>query len=43
MASPDSTDANDLMVWLTKLVSGYAEAKGLGTVYVNRVAYRIGA
>jgi Uma2 family endonuclease len=42
MASPDNTDANDLFVWLLRLLAGFAEAKELGKLYGSRVAFRLG-
>jgi Uma2 family endonuclease len=42
MASPDNTVANRLNVWLAAIMSSFVEVKDLGTIYVLRVAYRIG-
>jgi Uma2 family endonuclease len=42
MASPDNTDANDLFVWLLRLISDYVETRDLGKVYGSRVAFRLG-
>jgi Uma2 family endonuclease len=42
MASPDNTDANDLTAWLSTILRAFAEEKGLGKVYLLRVAYRLG-
>jgi Uma2 family endonuclease len=41
MASPESTDNNDLGVWLLKLMSEFTEQSDLGKVYFSRVAFRI--
>jgi Uma2 family endonuclease len=41
MASPDNTDANDLNGWFLVLMRTYARRKGLGKVYVSRVAFRL--
>lgn len=41
MASPESTEANDLFVWLIWLVSGFVDLHELGKVYGSRVAFRI--
>jgi Uma2 family endonuclease len=42
MASPDNTAANDLNSWLCAVIRTYVDARDLGSVYVSRVAYRIG-
>jgi Uma2 family endonuclease len=42
MASPDNAFANELNTWLCALLTSFVDAKELGTVYVSRVAYRIG-
>ena len=42
MASPDSVENNDLNTWLCSVLSLFVETKGLGKVYVSRVAYRLG-
>jgi Uma2 family endonuclease len=41
MASPDNTDASDLGGWLYSLLRFYTHAKGLGRVFVSRVAFYI--
>lgn len=41
MASPDNTEANDLCVWLCRLLGDYVEIKDLGKIYSNRVAFRL--
>jgi Uma2 family endonuclease len=41
MASPDNTEANDLCVWLLRLLGDFVEIKDLGKVFANRVAFRI--
>ena len=41
MASPDNTDANDLFVWLLRLLGDFVEEKDLGKVYGSRVAFRL--
>jgi Uma2 family endonuclease len=42
MASPESTDANDLFGWLLCVMGGLAEERALGKVFTSRVAYRLG-
>jgi Uma2 family endonuclease len=42
MASPENTDANDLFVWLLRLIADFVEAKELGKVFGSRVAFRLG-
>jgi Uma2 family endonuclease len=42
MASPESTEANDLVCWLTGLMYAYAAEKDLGRVFAERVAFRLG-
>jgi Uma2 family endonuclease len=42
MASPDNTDAGELNVWLSWLMSGFAEERDLGKVYTSRIAFRLG-
>jgi Uma2 family endonuclease len=41
MASPESTDANDLFLWLSTVIYGYVERKQLGYVFSSRVAFRL--
>jgi Uma2 family endonuclease len=41
MASPENTDANDLVGWLFMIIRGYARRKKLGRVFVSRVALRL--
>lgn len=41
MASPDSTDNNEIIVWLCSLLFLFVLPGRLGKVYVNRVAYRL--
>lgn len=41
MASPENTDANDLVGWLFMVMRGYARRKKLGRVFVSRVALRL--
>ncbi|MEX2561125.1 MAG: Uma2 family endonuclease [Pirellulales bacterium] len=41
MASPESTDDNRLVVWLSTLMGGFADESDLGEVFVTRVAFRI--
>jgi Uma2 family endonuclease len=43
MASPESTDDNDLGGWLYSLLREYAEELELGKAYHTRVAFRLGA
>src|SRR5262249_3996593 len=41
MASPDNTDANELSVWLIRLIGDYVELKDLGRLFASRVAFRL--
>lgn len=41
MASPENTDANELCVWLVRLLGDFAEINDLGKVYASRVAFRL--
>lgn len=41
MASPENTDHNELLGWLYTLLRGFVEARGLGRVTINKVAYRL--
>lgn len=41
MASPENTDANDLFVWLLRLMAEVAESHDLGKLYGSRVALRL--
>ncbi|MEX2117969.1 MAG: Uma2 family endonuclease [Pirellulales bacterium] len=41
MASPESTDDNELVAWLSTLMVGFADELELGKVFVTRVAFRI--
>jgi Uma2 family endonuclease len=41
MASPDNTDANDLMVWIGGLVDLFVETFDMGRVFASRVAFRL--
>jgi Uma2 family endonuclease len=41
VASPDNTDAADLLTWLTVILGGFVAAKDLGKIYISRVAYRL--
>ena len=41
MASPDNTDANDLFVWLVRLLAGFCEDQNCGKVYGSRVSMRL--
>jgi Uma2 family endonuclease len=41
MASPESTDHNDLGLWLCTLMREFAEQLNVGKVYYSRVAFRI--
>jgi Uma2 family endonuclease len=41
MASPENTDANEILMWLGGLMQDFAEAHGLGQVYGSRVACRL--
>jgi Uma2 family endonuclease len=40
-ASPDNTDANELMVWLLGIINLFVLNRDLGKVYASRVAYRL--
>ena len=41
MASPDNMDANDLFVWLLRLLGDIVEIQDLGKVNGSRAAYRL--
>ena len=41
MASPENIEANDLFVWLLRLIADYVDEKDLGKVNGSRVAYRL--
>jgi Uma2 family endonuclease len=41
MASPESTDDNKLVAWLSTLMVGFTDELELGEVFVTRVAFRI--
>src|SRR5262245_51207439 len=41
MASPDSLESDELVVWLLRLVGDYAEINALGKVTGSRRAYRL--
>jgi Uma2 family endonuclease len=41
MASPDNTDANDLLMWIGSLMHFFVDAFDLGRVYASRVAFRL--
>src|SRR5260370_26039551 len=41
MASPENTDANDLVGWLYWLISAIVEEFELGRAFVERVAFRL--
>jgi Uma2 family endonuclease len=41
MASPDNTDANELLTWLIGLLALFVQARNLGKIYHSRVALRI--
>jgi Uma2 family endonuclease len=41
MASPDNMDANDLFVWLMRLLADVVELNDLGKVNGSRAAYRV--
>jgi Uma2 family endonuclease len=41
MASPDNMDANDLFVWLIRLLADIVEINDLGKVNGSRAAYRL--
>jgi Uma2 family endonuclease len=43
VASPDNTDADDIFVWLMRLLGDFLEMTGLGgRVFGSRVAFRLG-
>jgi Uma2 family endonuclease len=41
MDSPDNTDANRLLVWLGTVINLFVNIRGLGQVFVSRVAFRL--
>ena len=41
MASPESTDHNDLLFWLGTVVRLYIEERNLGRLTINKVAFRL--
>jgi Uma2 family endonuclease len=41
MASPENVEANDLFVWLLRLMADFVEENDLGKVNGSRVAYRL--
>jgi Uma2 family endonuclease len=41
MASPENTEANELVGWLYTLIRVFARRRKLGKVYVSRVAFRL--
>jgi Uma2 family endonuclease len=41
MASPDNTDANDLMCWLAEVGRRFIRKRQLGRLFLSRVAFRI--
>lgn len=41
MASPENTEANELVGWLYTLIRVFARRKKLGKVFVSRVAFRL--
>ena len=43
MASPESTDDNELGGWLYRLMGEYADELDLGKMYYTRVAFRLGS
>src|SRR5579885_1647707 len=42
MASPDNMDANDLFIWLARLLGDFVEERDLGKIYGSRAAFRLG-
>jgi Uma2 family endonuclease len=41
MASPENTDANELLMWLIGLMGLFVQVNGLGKIYGSRVALRL--
>jgi Uma2 family endonuclease len=41
VASPDNTDAADLLSWLAVVLGAFVSAKRLGKIYLSRIAYRL--
>ncbi|TWT45984.1 hypothetical protein RAS1_24210 [Phycisphaerae bacterium RAS1] len=41
MASPESTEHNKLVWWFGTILGQFVEARGLGTVFLNKVAFRL--
>jgi Uma2 family endonuclease len=41
MASPDNTDANELLMWLIGLMGLFVQVNGLGKIYGSSVALRL--
>lgn len=42
MASPEGTEANDLLVWLLRVLGDYLELSEAGRLFGSRVAFRLG-
>jgi Uma2 family endonuclease len=42
MSSPENTDANDLFLWLARVIGGFVEERELGQLFGSRVAFRLG-
>ena len=40
MASPESIDHNDLVLWMGKVLGLFIEERRLGRLTINKVAYR---
>jgi len=41
LSSPENTEHNDILVWLTAVLKPYIEERTLGRLTVNKVAYRL--
>lgn len=41
MASPENSEHNKLLRWLTMVLGSFIEARGLGELTINKVAYRL--
>jgi|CXWL01.1.fsa_nt_gi Uma2 family endonuclease len=41
LASPESTDHNRLALWLVNVMGQFVEQRGLGDLFINKVAFRL--